>query len=110
MFLSLHELCLIYNTVIDYIFDEHGHLISHWNHTLLSPQNLQRYADSIAAKGAALQNCFGFVDGTVRPICRPKHNQRVVYNGHKRVHSLKFQSVVVPNGMIANLYGPVGTY
>ncbi|CAH3172856.1 unnamed protein product [Porites lobata] len=33
--------------------------------------------------------------------------QRVVYNGHKRVHALKFQSVVVPNGLIANLYGPV---
>ena len=107
---SVPELCMIYNTVINYIFNEHGHLISHWNHTLLSPENLPRYADSIAAKGAALQNCFGFVDGTVRPICRPKQNQRVVYNGHNRVYSLKFQSVVVPSGMIANLYGPVGTY
>lgn len=61
---------------------EHGHLIRQWNHTL-SPQNLQRYADSIAAKGAALQNCFGFVDGTVRPICHPKQIQREVFNGHK---------------------------
>ena len=33
-------------------------------------------------------------------------NQRVVYNGHKRVHSLKFQSVVLPNGLIGNLAGP----
>ncbi|XP_028395743.1 uncharacterized protein LOC114519770 [Dendronephthya gigantea] len=105
--ISVPELCMVYNTVIDYIFNEHGHLISQWNHTLLSPQNLQRYADSIAARGAALQNCFGFVDGTVRPICRPKQHQKEVFNGHKRVHSLKFQSVVVPNGMIANLYGPV---
>ena len=32
---------------------------------------------------------------------------RVLYNGHKRVHSIKFQSVVAPNGMIANLFGPV---
>ena len=107
--ISVPELCMIYDTVVDYIFNEHGHLIGRWNHTLLSSENLQRYADSIAAKGAALQNCFGFVDGTVRPICRPKHNQRVVYNGHKRVHSLKFQSVVLPNGIIANLYHPVGT-
>ena len=28
-------------------------------------------------------------------------------NGHERVHALKFQSVVAPNGVIANLYGPV---
>ena len=48
-----------------------------------------------------------FVDGAVRPICRPGKNQRVVYNGHKRIHAPKFQSVVIPNGLIANLYGPV---
>ena len=41
------------------------------------------------------------------PICRPGRNQRVVYNGHKRVHALKVQSVVAPNGLIAYLYGPV---
>ena len=32
---------------------------------------------------------------------------RVLYNGHKRVHAIKFQSVVAPNGLIANLFGPV---
>ena len=48
------------------------------------------------------------VDGTVRPICRPGEMQRAVYNGHKRVHGLKFQSVALPNGLIANLFGPVG--
>jgi hypothetical protein len=35
-------------------------------------------------------------------------NQRTVYNGHKRIHAIKFQSVVTPNGLIANLFGPVG--
>lgn len=29
-----------------------------------------------------------------------------MYNGQKRVHGIKFQSVVVPNGLIANLSGP----
>ena len=47
------------------------------------------------------------MDGTVRPICKPKHHQRAVYNGHKRVHARKFQSVVAANGIIANLFGPV---
>lgn len=32
---------------------------------------------------------------------------RAVYNGHKRVHGLKFQSVALPNGLTANLFGPV---
>ena len=57
-------------------------------------------------KGAPLDSCLGFIDGTVRRIARPNKNQRIVYNGHKRVHALKFQSVVVPNRMIANLAGP----
>ena len=29
-----------------------------------------------------------------------------MYNGHKNVHAIKFQSVVAPNGLVANLYGP----
>ena len=75
---------------------------------LVDPVSLERYAEAVYDKGAALNNCTGFIDGTVRPICRPGEFQRVVYNGHKRVHALKFQSFTLPNGMIANMYGPVG--
>lgn len=104
------EISMITSTVADFIYVNHGYRITRWNNTILSPDNLERYAEAIHSKGAALDNCFGFVDGTVRPICRPNVNQRQVYNGHKRVHALKFQSVAIPNGIIANLYGPVGKY
>ena len=30
----------------------------------------------------------------------------MMYNCHKRVHAIKFQSVVIPNGLIASLSGP----
>ena len=40
-------------------------------------------------------------------VCCPLQNQRIVCNGHKRVHALKFPPTVTPNGVIANLYGPV---
>lgn len=46
------------------------------------------------------------VDGTLCRIARPQNSQRAVYNGHKRVHGIKFQSVVIPSGLIANLAGP----
>ena len=65
------------------------------------------YADAIYRSGAALENCWGFIDETVRPVCRPGENQRAIYNGHKRVHSVKFQSVALPNGLVGHLYGPV---
>ena len=36
------------------------------------------------------------------------NGQRIVFNGHKRVHGLKFQSIALPNGLIGNIFGPVG--
>ena len=30
-----------------------------------------------------------------------------MYNDHKRVHAFKYQSVIAPNGLIANFYGPL---
>jgi hypothetical protein len=29
------------------------------------------------------------------------------YNGHKRVHAIKFQSLMLPDGIIGSLFGPV---
>ena len=92
-------LSMVSNHVLDYIYDHHSYRILNWNQTILSPLALQEYSDAISAKGAALG-----------PICRPGELQRVVYNGHKRVHALKFQCVALPNGLIGNLYGPVGTF
>ena len=104
------EISMTSNTVIDFIFQHHGRRMSEWNHTILNHHALQTYAEAVSDKGAVLDSCFGFVDGTVRPICRPKTNQRIVYNGRKRVHALKFQSIAIPNGLISNLYGPVGVF
>ena len=100
---------MVTNTVLDCIYDIHGHRITRWNHDILTPDQLEMYAAAIAAKGAPMETCFGFIDGTVRPIARPGKNQRLLYNGHKRVHALKFQSVSLRKGLIGNMYGPVGT-
>ena len=52
------------NPVIDFIFEHHGRRISEWNHTVLNHRALKTYAEAVSDKGAALDNCFGFVDGT----------------------------------------------
>jgi nuclease HARBI1 len=66
------------------------------------------YSDLIFAKsGGAVQNVWGFIDGTLRKTCRPNRFQRIAYSGHKRMHGIKFQSVVTPDGLIALLHGPV---
>ena len=95
-------LSLVTNQMVDYSYSHHRHWVLQWNHDVLSPANLQSYVDAITGIGAPLPNCFGFIDGTVRPVCGPGEHQRIVYNGHKRVHALKFQSIALPNGLIGN--------
>ncbi|CAC5404316.1 unnamed protein product [Mytilus coruscus] len=92
---SKTELSLIINEVLDYIHDNHCHLLSDFN------------MSAVFDRDGPLDSCWGFIDGTVRPICRPQENQRLVFNGHKRSHALKFQSIVTPNGIISNLFGPI---
>ena len=98
-------LCMITTQVLDYIYQAHSHRILQWNHQQLSQANLERFAEVVHRKGAPLNNCFAFVNGTIRPICRPGTvNQRLLYC----VYGIKFQSVVTPDGMIAIMYGTVG--
>ena len=64
------------------------------------------YANVVHVKGAPLENCWGFVDGTVTAVCRQEESQQIVYNTRKRLNGIKFQYVVAPNGLIDILDGP----
>ena len=65
---------------------------------------------------------FGFIDNTMFGTCRPGGGpsrdgpnaprndpliQRAWYNGWKKIHGLKFQTVDLPNGMCFHVFGPV---
>ena len=84
---------------IDHLFSEFGVMLQNLN-------QLQDCAAVVYTKGSPLANCFGFIVGTVQPMCRPTHNQRLVYNGHKRCHALKYQGVMLANGIMGHLAGP----
>ena len=101
------ELCRITNTMLDWIFDNHSHRILNWNANVLNSHFIEVYANAIQRKGAPLPNCFGFVDGTVRPISRPG-KIKGWFTMDTNVHSLKFQSLALPSGLIGHMYGPVG--
>lgn len=96
------------NTVLDYIFTTDSQRILQWNLPILQLAQFQIYADAVSVKQAALNYCFGFISVIVQPIFRPGEHQSLVYNGHKRVHALKFQSIAFPSGLVASMYGPVG--
>ena len=72
------ELCRINNHILNLIYDRWGFLLNDMNQPWLSPNNLQIFADVIHENDVPLDNCWGFIDGTVRPMCRPGENQRIV--------------------------------
>lgn len=76
-------------------------ITARWCHKLLQVDvaSVRANAAMFAARVqtvAPLAMCWGFLDATVRPVCRPSRNaplQRDLYNGHKHVHALKYQTV-----------------
>ena len=59
------EISIISNLVLDAIYSVHRHLLNTFTAPWMSPRNLAAYCEAIHDKGAALDNCWGFVDGTV---------------------------------------------
>ena len=97
------ELRLIFT--LDFIYQRHYHRLESQNLYFLQLPYLQRHVDAVAGKGTPLYNCFDFVDRTTDRFCKPVLNKRVVYSHHAKVHGVKFQSVVLLNGLIINLEG-----
>ena len=93
--------------MIDFIHETFSTRLTNLNQEWVHIAHLQRYANVVTRKGSSFNKCWGFVDETCMNICRPKYGQEQCYSGHKRKHVLKFQIIMVPCGLIANLYGPV---
>lgn len=96
----------IVNWVVTWVDESWSHLLGFDHEHLLSPQNLAKYAAAIHRVGAPLDSIWGFIDCTIRRVARPSKHQRAAYSGHKRFHALKFQAVMLPNGMFGHLFGP----
>ena len=101
------QLIMITLEMVNLVYNQHSYRLTSLQQNWLSPASLQSYADVIHNAGAPYTNCWGFVDGTVRPVCKPGTLQKLLYNWHKQLHAITFQSVVAQNGLIANLFGPV---
>ena len=65
------QLCMISNAVRNELFQTRNCLLTDLNQDWSSPDYLAEFAVAVHNWGAALDNCWGFVDGTARPICRP---------------------------------------
>jgi len=68
-------------------------------------EKIESYAKIVEKKGG-VSSVWGFIDGTMRAICRPVEFQRRYYSGYKKCHSYKFQAVMTPDGILSSLTGP----
>ena len=70
-------------------------------------QRFDDFAEAFVAKGSPIDNLCAFIDGKLQPVCRPGRYQHVLYSGHRRIHGLKTQGLVFPNGIQPFPYGPI---
>lgn len=88
-------------------------LFDRWKHLLrfdpvrLNPVKLAEFGTAVAAKGAPLDVVVALIDGTLQKNARPSNNQRLIYNGWKCIHCLKYHALISPDGIVIHVYGPV---
>ena len=109
-------LCRIFNATVRHIYEVFDHL--------RDARSLEAWAPKFAEFAAAihrggkrsrrgrrypmpLNNCIGFIDGSNQYCDRPGKYQRILYNGHKHAHLVKWQGVMLPNGIMPMPFGPV---
>ena len=71
---AVPDYSIISNEMMEHLYNTFSHLLTDLNLPFLSLNRTEEYCNAIYYKGAPLKNCFGFIDGNVRPICRPGTN------------------------------------
>jgi hypothetical protein len=91
------------NVMLEDVYAKHADKLSEVDQPWL---DIQEFCEAVENR-CGIDCVWGFLDGTLKGICRPGINQEVTYSGHKRKHGLKYQALSTPNGLIAHCYGPV---
>jgi hypothetical protein len=73
---SVVELCCIFNAALDHVYENFHGLLTDLDQWWLDADHLRAYSAAVSGRGAPLDRCLGFIDGTVRPICWPIVDQQ----------------------------------
>ena len=92
--------------MVEHIHARFPHLIDERSFTAWSSK-FAEFAAAFRRWGVPVPNLIAFLDGKLWPVCRPGRWQRVLFSGHKRIHGLKTQGAVFPNGIQPYPYGAV---
>lgn len=77
-----------------------------FDHVCLMPQFLAQCAEPVQDHGSLVPNVFAFMDGTHMCICHPTEDQEEYYSSQKHFHSIKYQAIITPDGIMVLVGGP----
>ena len=69
------QLSIIASEMMNLVFNHRNYRLTSLQQNWISPASFQNYAYVIHNAGAPYTNGWGFVDGTVRPVCKPEVRQ-----------------------------------
>jgi len=103
---SISQISLASNWAVRFIRRRWAHLVDERSFTDWAP-HFRAFADAFSRAGLPLKNLIGFIDGKLWKIARPGKFQKIMYSGHKRIHGIKTQGIIFPNGLQPYPFGPV---
>ena len=68
---------------------------------------IPKFSKYIHTRSVYYENALDFIDGKLAKTRRPVRDPTKMYNGLKKHHGLKEQSVAFPNGMFGHFFGPL---
>ena len=107
---SRTKLSAVFNFMLDQMYVKYSPLICD---VKIWSKHFRRFAQHLRSRGCPFDNLVMFVDGHFQPTCRPGGEGCVnlnmedyqTYAGKERLHGLKYQATVLPNGC-ALVWGP----
>lgn len=66
----------VFNEMVIWFTTRWGGLLT-WDPVLLAPEKLEEYCNAVTSRSGRMGVVWGFIDGTVRQICRPSQWQDV---------------------------------
>jgi hypothetical protein len=114
---SPYALCRIFNATAHHVYGVFEHLRDERSLEAWAP-HFEHFAKAIHRGGRRsrrscrfypmpLKNCIGFIDGSNQYCDKPGRYQGILYNGHKRAHLVKWQGIMLPNGIMPMPFGPI---
>ncbi|OAD80322.1 hypothetical protein PHYBLDRAFT_137878 [Phycomyces blakesleeanus NRRL 1555(-)] len=94
-------LSVIFNEMIEKIYIKFYSVLK-FDYCQFRESNLLRFSQAIRERSPAM-HCVGFIDGTFNKIARLIVDQEGAYNSHYQGHGLKYQTVVIPDGITSSI-------